>query len=149
MGLLCLWQRFKTQYLFLCWYKWELVPATLADLQKFFMEKLDLHMTTLQYQLVLVKNTLCICYNINLCSQPCKAPAFSPQIMQNTGFSLSPTFSKIYCALFRKATKHLFSRSGEIQLFCDFSALDFDFCLEYFSIFNQILVRAQKCFFWI
>ena len=76
-----------------------------------------------------------------------QSSCFFPQIMQNTGFSLSPTFSKIYCALFRKATKHLFSRSGEIQLFCDFFALDFDFCLKYFSIFNQILVRAQKCFF--
>ena len=98
----------------LCWYKWELVPETVElDLQKVSIEKLDLHMTTLQYQLVLVKNTLCICYNINLCSQPCKAPAFSPQIMQNTGFSLSPTFSKIYCALFRKATKHLFSLAAE------------------------------------
>ena len=48
-----------------------------------------------------------------------QSSCFFPQIMQNTGFSLSPTFSKIYCALFRKATKHLFSRSGEIQLFCD------------------------------
>ena len=46
-----------------------------------------------------------------------QSSCFFPQIMQNTGFSLSPTFSKIYCALFRKATKHLFSRSGEIQLF--------------------------------
>ena len=66
-----------------------------------------------------------------------QSSCFFPQIMQNTGFSLSPTFSKIYCALFRKATKHLFSRSGEIQLFCDFSASDFDFCWKYFLILSN------------
>lgn len=77
----------KDSTCFLCWYKWELVPETVElDLEKFSIEKLDLHMTTLQYQLVLVKNTLCICYNINLCSQPCKAPAFSLKLCKTRDF---------------------------------------------------------------
>ena len=98
---------------FLCWYKWELVPETVQlDLQKVSIEKLDLHMTTLQYQLVLVKNTLCICYNINLCSQPCKAPAFSLKLCKTRDFPSLRHFPR-YIARFSEKPPNTCSLAAE------------------------------------
>ena len=98
---------------FLWWYKWELVPETVQlDLQKVSIEKLDLHMTTLQYQLVLVKNTLCICYNINLCSQPCKAPAFSLKLCKTRDFPSLRHFPR-YIARFSEKPPNTCSLAAE------------------------------------
>ena len=114
-------------------YKWELVPETVElDLQKVSIEKLDLHMTTLQYQLVLVKNTLCICYNINLCSQPCKAPAFSLKLCKTRDFPSLRHFPR-YIARFSEKPPNTCSLSQRRDsTFLRFFCLGLRFLLKIF-----------------
>ena len=53
---------------------------------------------------------------------------FSSNYAKHGIFPLSDIFQDILRAFQKSHQTPVLSRSGEIQLFCDFSALDFDFC---------------------